>query len=98
MIRPRVDRRTAPFFGQYLGPLAAQFLHACPDHRKVVSGAVARALAAQLLHARPDHRKIVSGARSGRVSSVFLLIVMWDYPTAAIGSIRVGMRARFRAG
>jgi hypothetical protein len=36
MIRPRVDRRTAPFFGRYLSVLAAQFLHACPDHREVV--------------------------------------------------------------
>jgi hypothetical protein len=67
-----VDRRTAPFFGQYLGALAAQFLYACPDRREVVSGAWSDALAAQLLHSGPDDRKIVSGARSGHASSVFL--------------------------
>jgi hypothetical protein len=59
-----------------LGTLAAQFLHACPNYRKVVSGAGSGALAAQLLHACPDHRKIVSGAGVGHVSSVFLLILM----------------------
>jgi hypothetical protein len=47
-----------------LGALAAQFFHACPDHRKVVSSAGAGALAAQLLHACPYQRKIVSGAGS----------------------------------
>jgi hypothetical protein len=67
-----MDRRTPPRFSQHLGALAAQFLHACPDHRKVVSSAGSGALAAQLLHAFPDHRKIVSGAGLGHVSSVFL--------------------------
>jgi hypothetical protein len=56
-----------------LGALAAQFLHASPDHRKVVGGAGSDALAAQLLHASPDHRKIVSGAGSGHVSSVYFM-------------------------
>jgi hypothetical protein len=55
-----VDRRTARFFGRYLSAFAAQFLHACPDHSKIVVGARPGALAAQLLHACPDHRKIVS--------------------------------------
>jgi hypothetical protein len=54
------------------GALAAQFLHACPDHSKIVGGTRLAALVAQLLHACPDHRKIVSGAGSGHVSSVFL--------------------------
>jgi hypothetical protein len=67
-----MDRRAAPFFGQYLSALAAQFFHACPDHSKIVGGAGPGALAAQLLHARPDHRKIVSGAGSSHGSSVFL--------------------------
>jgi hypothetical protein len=39
MARPRVDRRTARSFGRYLSAFAAQLLHACPDHRKIVSGA-----------------------------------------------------------
>jgi hypothetical protein len=51
-----------------LGALSAQFLHACSDHRKIVSGAGASALAAKLLHACSDHCKIVSGAGSGHVS------------------------------
>jgi hypothetical protein len=34
----RVDHRTASRFGQSLGALAAQLLHACPDHRKIDSG------------------------------------------------------------
>jgi hypothetical protein len=51
MIRPWVDRRTAPSFGQYLGALAAQFFHACPDHSKIIGGAGSGVLAAQLLHA-----------------------------------------------
>lgn len=38
MTRPRADRRTAPSFGRYLSAFAAQFLHACPDQHKVVSG------------------------------------------------------------
>src|SRR4029077_12970491 len=37
-IRPRVDRRTAPCLRQYLGAFAAQFLDACSDHSKIVSG------------------------------------------------------------
>jgi hypothetical protein len=45
-----VDRRTAPSFGQYLGALAAQFFHACPDHSKIIGGAGSGVLAAQLLH------------------------------------------------
>ena len=39
MIRPRMDHRTAPRFGQHSGALAAQLLHACPDRRKIVSDA-----------------------------------------------------------
>src|SRR5271167_2747276 len=70
MIRPRAKYRTAPRFGRYLGALAAQLLHACSDHRKVVSSAGSGALAAQLLHACPDHGKIVGGTGSGHVSSV----------------------------
>jgi methylase of polypeptide subunit release factors len=66
-----MDHWTAPRFGQCLGALAAQLLHARSDHRKVVGGTGSGALAAQLLHACPDHRKIVSGAGSGHVSSVF---------------------------
>src|ERR1700722_3327197 len=72
MTRPRVDHRTAPRFGQCLGALAAQLLHARSDGRKVVSRTGSGALAAQLLHACADHRKIVSGAGSGHVSSFFL--------------------------
>ena len=56
---------------QYLGALAAQFLHACSDHRKIVGGAGSGALAAQLLHTRSDHCKIVGGAGSGHVSSLY---------------------------
>jgi hypothetical protein len=56
--------------------LVAQLLHACSDHRKVVSGAGSSALAAQLLHACSDYREIVGGAGSGHLSSVFLLILM----------------------
>jgi hypothetical protein len=53
-------------FRPMLGRLAPQFLHACSDHRKIVSSA----LAAQLLYTRADRRKIVSGTRAGHVSSV----------------------------
>jgi hypothetical protein len=67
-----VDRRTAPCFGQYLSTFAAQLVHACPDHSKIVGGAGPGALATQLLHASPDHRKIVSDAGAGHVSSGFL--------------------------
>jgi len=57
---------------QYLGALAAQLLHACSDHRKIVSGSRSGAFAAQFLHTCADHRKIVSGAVLGHASSVFL--------------------------
>jgi len=62
----------APFFGRDLSAFAPQFLHACPDHSKIVGGAGSSTLAAQLLHASPDGREIVSGAGSGHVSSGFL--------------------------
>jgi hypothetical protein len=52
---------------QYLGALAAQFLHARSDHRKIVGGAGSGALAAQLLHTCSDDCKIVSCAGSGHV-------------------------------
>ena len=68
----RVDHRTAPRFGQCLGALTAQLLHARSDGRKVVSGTRSGALAAQLPHASADHRKIVGGAGAGHVSSIFL--------------------------
>jgi hypothetical protein len=42
-----MDHRTAPRFGQHLGALAAQLLHARSDRRKVVSGARSVALADQ---------------------------------------------------
>jgi hypothetical protein len=58
-----------------LGALTAQ-LHACSDHRKIVSGAGSSALVAQLLHACSDYREIVGGAGSGHLSSLFLLILM----------------------
>ena len=56
---------------QYLGALAAQFLHTRSDHRKIVGGAGSGALAAQLLHTCSDYGKIVSGAGSGHVSSLY---------------------------
>jgi hypothetical protein len=68
----RLSSPNGPYFGKDLGAIAAQFLPARPDLRKIVSGAGSGALATQLLHASPDHRKIVSGAGSGHVSSVFL--------------------------
>jgi hypothetical protein len=85
-----MDRRTAPRFGQYLGSLAAQLLHARSDYRKVVVSAGSGALAAQLLHACPNHRKIFSGA--GWVTfPPFSCDSDIDEPTAAISSIRLGI-------
>jgi len=48
-----------------LGALTAQLLHACSDHRKIVSGAGSSALVAQLLHACSDYREIGGGAGVG---------------------------------
>jgi hypothetical protein len=89
MTRLRLDRRTASSFAQYLSAFAPKFLHTSADHSKIVGGARPEPLAAQLLHACPDHRKIVGGAGSGHVPSIFLR--SWcDYPSAAIGSMRLG--------
>ena len=85
-----MDRRTAPCFGQYLSAFAAQLVHACPDHSKIVGGAGSGALATQLLDASPDHRKIVSDAGSSSCFLWFLVILIVSYPAAAIGSLRPG--------
>ena len=94
----------ARFFGRYPSAFAAQFLHACPDHSKIVGGAWSGTLAAQLLHACPDHRKIVSGAGSGHVPSVFLGVMAATkvystllFVVAAIVSILLGFSPKFGA-
>jgi hypothetical protein len=73
MIRAQAGRPGVSFC-RHLSAFAAQLLHACSDHSKIVSGAGSGALAAQLLHACADHGKIVSGAVSGHVSSGFVAI------------------------
>src|SRR5215472_13271303 len=66
MMRARPERPGVSFC-RHLSAFAAQLLHACSDHSKIISGAGSGALAAQLLHACPDHGKIISGAGSGHV-------------------------------
>ena len=72
MIRSRANQRTPYPVGRHLSTLAAQFLHACSDHREIIGGTGPGHLA-QFLHARSDCREIIGGAGSGRhVSSVCL--------------------------
>ena len=69
MIRPWPNPRMPLRVGRYLSTLAAQFLHACSDHRKIVSGAWPGHLA-QFLHSSSDGREIVGGAGLRHVSPV----------------------------
>jgi len=72
MMRVRAERPGVSFC-RHLSAFAAQLLHACSDHSKIISGAGSGALAAQLLHACPDDGKIISGAGSGHVYSVYFM-------------------------
>src|SRR5947207_12564876 len=69
MIRPWPNRRTLLRVARYLSTLAAQFLHACSDHREIIGGTGPDYLA-QFLNARSDLAK--SSAARGRVVTRFL--------------------------
>src|SRR5438270_106414 len=75
MIRPWPNKRTLLRVARYLSTLAAQFLHACSDHREIIGGTGPDYLA-QFLNARSDRRELVGGAGSGRHTFSSVLVVL----------------------
>jgi hypothetical protein len=73
MVLPRAARCLIHLVGRYPITLAAQFLDASSDRRKIICGAGSGHLA-QFLYSSSDHLEIIGGAGSGHGSSGLFVV------------------------